>query len=318
MKILIADDDPTNRALLRAVLGKFGYEVEIACDGDEAWEALQRPDAAELAILDWAMPGHTGPEVCRRLRARAEGNYVYVILLTGLSDLTALVEGFEAGADDFVAKPFRGPELYARLRAGQRVLNLQRELLAERAHIENLATHDALTGLWNRRAILDRLIQELQRAAREFQPLGVIMMDLDHFKNINDNYGHAQGDHVLQEIARRLAETVRPYDSVGRYGGEEFLIFAPQCEVKQSLGIAERLRATIHVAPVEIAGGPIQISASFGVSVVLPGVVDDAHRAIEAADQALYRAKRLGRNRVECASVERNASVPFTIPVVTS
>lgn len=304
MKILIADDDATNRARLRVALAKFGYEVEIACDGDDAWAALQRPDAAELAVLDWAMPGMTGPEICRRLRARSKGHYVYAILLTGFTDQSALVEGFEAGADDFVAKPFRAPELYARLRAGQRVLNLQRELLTEREHIENLATHDALTGLWNRRAILEQLAQELMRAARESKPLGVIMMDLDHFKTINDSHGHTQGDFVLQETAKRLTQTVRPYDSVGRYGGEEFLLFAAQCGIKESLAIAERLRAAVNTEPMKIVGGRIHVTASFGVSAAYPGAAGDVHRLIESADRALYRAKHLGRNRVEGADEE--------------
>jgi len=317
VKILIADDDATNRALLRAALKKLGYEVEITANGSEAWAALQRSDAAELAILDWMMPGMTGPEICLKLRARDDGRYVYVILLTGLTELSALVEGLESGADDFIAKPFRTPELYARLRAGQRILDLQRELLAGRAQIEHLAAHDSLTGLCNRRVILEQLAQELARAQRELKPVGVIMMDIDHFKQINDSHGHPKGDQVLQETARRLTETVRPYDSVGRYGGEEFLLLAGNCDMEQTFAVAERLRAAIGAEPMKIGSILLRVTASFGVSSAKPGEMADGEILIEAADRALYRAKELGRNRVECSSDEANTSSARGMTVAT-
>lgn len=297
--ILIADDDATNRAVLRAALTKLGHQVEVAVSGEEAWTALQREDAPELAILDWVMPGMTGPDICRKLRARDSGRYVYVILLTAFTDVNALVEGLDSGADDFISKPFRVPELYARLRAGQRILELQQELLAGRAQIESLAAHDFLTGLWNRRWILERLDQELIRTRRELEPLGVIMMDLDHFKQINDTYGHTQGDQVLQETAKRLTDTVRPYDCVGRYGGEEFLLVVANCNLEKSLSLAERLRLAVSAEPVKIAGGSIRVNGSFGVAAAGLHKAADAKCLIEAADRALYRAKKLGRNRVE-------------------
>jgi diguanylate cyclase (GGDEF)-like protein len=206
----------------------------------------------------------------------------------------------ESGADDFIAKPFRTPELYARLRSGQRVLSLQRELLAERTRIEDLATHDFLTGLWNRRAIFEKLCRELSLSQRELRPLGVILMDIDHFKQINDSFGHAQGDQVLLETAKRLAEGVRPYDSVGRYGGEEFLLFVSNCDLWKTLSIAERLRLAVGAAPMEVSGGFIRVTGSFGVCVTDPSQRAGAQSVIETADRALYRAKELGRNRVEC------------------
>jgi two-component system, cell cycle response regulator len=299
MKILIADDEATNRQLLSAGLRKLGYKVEVTTNGEEAWAALQRADAAELAILDWMMPGMTGPEICLKLRGRENAPYVYVILLTGMSELKALVEGLESGADDFIAKPFRIPELYARLRSGQRVLNLQRELLAGRARIEHLAAHDFLTGLWNRRAIIEKLAHEIARSSRESKPLGVIIMDIDHFKLINDNYGHGLGDLVLQETAKRLMETLRPYDGAGRYGGEEFLVYAADCGMEETVAIAERLRHAMSADPMKVAGKLLRVTASFGAASARPGPAGDIKGLIEAADRALYRAKNLGRNRVD-------------------
>jgi diguanylate cyclase (GGDEF)-like protein len=271
----------------------------MTTDGDQAWAALQRPDAPEIAILDWLMPGMTGPEICIKLRAREQEHYIYVILLTALTELSALVEGLESGADDFIVKPFRTPELYARLRAGQRILDLQRELLDKQAEIEIIATRDFLTGLWNRRAILERLDAELTRAAREAAPLGVIMLDLDHFKRINDEYGHAEGDRVLQETAKRLSAALRSYDYLGRYGGEEFVVFTPNCNTEQTLAIAERLRASLSDSLMKVSAGSIQITGSFGVSSAIAGANHDMKLLLAAADRALYRAKNLGRNRVE-------------------
>src|SRR5581483_10816840 len=264
-KILIAEDDPTSRLTLRAALAKLGYEIEIAADGAAARHAVQRADAPEIAILDWMMPSVTGPEICRPLRARASGPYVYVILLTMIAEPSALVEGLESGADDFIAKPFRLPELYARLRAGQRVIDLQRELLAGRAQLEKVAAYDFLTGLLNRRSILEKLGQELARAERESASLGVIMMDLDGFKLINDGYGHVQGDQVLQEAARRLSEAVRCYDSIGRYGGEEFLLVAAGADLDATAGIAERLRRAIGDEPMRVGERCLTVTGSFGV-----------------------------------------------------
>jgi len=299
MKILIADDDPTIRTILLSALVRLGYRVEIAGDGDQAWSLLQAAQAPELAILDWKMPGMTGIEICRRLRERKDAVYVYVVLLTGLDTLTDLVAGLEAGADDYMTKPFKPAELNARLRSGRRVLDLQRELLAAQAQLSVLANHDSLTDLWNRRVILERLNQELARAEREKSPLGLILLDIDYFKRINDTLGHSRGDEVLRQVAQRLTEAVRPYDSVGRYGGEEFLIVVPNCNMHETFKVAERIRKTICDEPVASADGPIAVSASFGATAVLAEQDSDPKALIVAADRALYRAKELGRNRVE-------------------
>jgi diguanylate cyclase (GGDEF)-like protein len=299
MRILIADDDPTIRTILQSALVRLGYKVEVALDGDQAWALLQEPDAPELAILDWKMPGMTGIEICQRLRQRKDAPYVYVVLLTGLDTLDDLVAGLEAGADDYMTKPFKAAELNARLRSGRRVLDLQRELLAAQEQLAALANYDSLTEVWNRRVILERLEQELARTEREHTPLGLILLDIDHFKRINDTLGHSCGDEVLQQVAQRLSETLRQYDCIGRYGGEEFLIVVPNCNLQETFKLAERLRRAISDTPVASAGGPVAVSASFGATAILAEQHSDPKALIVAADRALYRAKGLGRNRVE-------------------
>ncbi len=310
MKILIADDDPTIRTILQSALVRLGYRVEIAVNGDLAWAALQAPEAPALAILDWKMPGMTGVEICRRLRERKEAAYVYVVLLTGLDSLDDLVAGLEAGADDYMTKPFKPAELKARLRSGRRILDLQRELLEAQAQLQILANHDSLTALWNRRVILEKLDQELARAQRETNFVGVVLVDIDHFKNVNDSLGHSAGDEVLRQVAKRLAEAVRPYDGVGRYGGEEFLIIVDSCNLYETFKLAERARQVICQEPILIsASAPVPITASFGVSATMAGGKPDAKALIVAADRALYRAKDLGRNRVEWLDLIGNDAV---------
>src|SRR5579863_2084632 len=199
MRILIADDSIVSRHLLEATLRKWGYEVAVACDGLEAWDALQGENAPRLAILDWVMPGLTGPEVCKRVRESSRGkesNYTYILLLTSKSQREDLIEGMESGADDFLTKPFDQHELKVRLRAGTRIIDLQRELVAAREKLREQATKDFLTRVWNRSSVLEILQRELERGRRDKQPLGVILADLDHFKAVNDNYGHFAGDAV--------------------------------------------------------------------------------------------------------------------------
>jgi diguanylate cyclase (GGDEF)-like protein len=303
-KILIADDDATTRMMLRTTLDKLGYQVEVACDGAEAWSVLQAPGAPELAILDWLMPGVTGPGICRNLRGRKNGPYVYVILLTAMDKLNDLVEGIEAGADDYITKPFNSEELKARLRAGRRILDLQHELLAAQTELEIRATHDGLTGLWNHAAIIDHLFKELDRAAREMVPVGVILFDVDNFKKVNDTYGHGVGDKALLELALRMMAMVRPYDLVGRYGGEEFLVVAPGCDLQSAAEVAERVREAASASPVITPTNQLSVTLSAGVSAAAIDNRLGTSALIDAADQALYRAKQAGRNRVEIFSVE--------------
>ncbi len=299
MRILIADDSIVSRHLLDATLRKWGYEVVVACDGIEAWNALDSEDAPKLAILDWVMPGLTGPEVCRRVRERAKDKdtYTYILLLTSKSLKEDLIEGMEAGADDYVTKPFDQHELKVRLRAGTRIIDLQRELIAAKDELREQATKDFLTRIWNRSSILDILQRELVRGGREKRGVGVVLADLDHFKEVNDTYGHFAGDAVLREFARRMQGSIRSYDAIGRYGGEEFLIVLPGCDENCTSGQAERMRAALD-EPMVINDERRLITCSFGATTWHPGDAVSPDVLIRVADDALYAAKHAGRNRV--------------------
>ena len=310
MKILVADDSIVSRHLLNSILSKWGYDVVVAKDGTEALEMLHSNDAPSLAILDWMMPGMTGLEVCRKVREQAREPYTYILLLTSKSLKEDLIQGMEAGADDYVVKPFDQHELNVRLRAGTRLVELQSELLSAREALREQATKDGLTKIWNRASILDHLNKELGRAEREARPVGIILVDLDHFKNINDTYGHFAGDVVLQEAAQRMRSSIRNYDSIGRYGGEEFLILVPGGDEKSTVAQAERLRAILAEEEVHIPGAPVILTASFGCTSVVPGRRVSSEALIRRADEALYLAKRRGRNRVECLAATAETALP--------
>src|SRR5580692_2076088 len=249
VRVLAAEDNPIFQSMLRSMLIKWGYDPVIARDGAEALRALEAKDAPRLAILDWMMPGLDGVEICRRVRAAGREPYVYILLLTARTESQDLVEGMEAGADDYLTKPFVAHELRVRLRAGQRILDLQSELVAAREALRVQATHDNLTGIANRGSILDSLQTELSRASRERRPIAVLMADVDRYKQVNDTRGHQAGDAVLREVAHRMKSVMRNYDAVGRYGGEEFVVVLPGGDGDGALAQAERIRDAIGSAP---------------------------------------------------------------------
>lgn len=302
MRILIADDSLVSRHLLEQTLKNWGYEVVVACDGTEAWKALQRDEAPTVAILDWMMPGLTGPEVCKLVRQKATEPYTYLILLTSRSLKEDVVEGMDSGADDYITKPFDQYELKVRLRAGTRIVDLQAQLLRAREAMRQQATHDYLTQLWNRSAILEILSRELSRSEREKTPVSVMLVDLDHFKAINDTRGHFAGDVALKEAALRMQASMRHYDSVGRYGGEEFLLVLPGCDEHDARKQAERLRLALSETPIDTEGEPLSLTASFGCTSFAGGSAMSSEKLIALADACLYRAKAGGRN---CVVFER-------------
>jgi two-component system cell cycle response regulator len=302
-RVLIAEDDPIFRRVLQSWLQKWNYSVTALENGLDAWQLLQQDDCPPMAILDWVMPGLDGIDVCRRIRSHQQGAYKYVLLLTSKESKEDVVAGLEAGADDYLTKPFDVNELRARVRAGKRILELQGALVKAHTELQFEAAHDHLTGLWNRGAIMDLLQRETQRTVRIGEPLGVIMADLDHFKRINDSYGHPIGDAVLREVAHRLLASVRNYDYVGRYGGEEFLIVLTACAPADLVATAERMRAFVSEKPVDTDVGPIPVTISIGLAAQqLSGLeLAKGEELVRTADSALYTAKANGRNRVECA-----------------
>lgn len=299
MKALIADDDPIGRRLLETFLAQWDYEVVVARDGMEAWNILQHNDAPKLAILDWIMPGMDGIQICRELRRRHGGSYIYSLLLTAKFQKTDIIAGLNAGADDYLTKPFDASELKARLRAGRRILELEEHLRSAYDKLQFQATHDPLTGVLSRAAILGTMQTELTRAQRQGTTIGILLADLDHFKRVNDTYGHLAGDAVLREVAQRMRSSVRPYDMVGRYGGEEFLVVLPGCSVEQAMSRAEELRLSVGRRPIETSEGIIPMTLSLGVTVGGGLQSGDLEWLLRAADVALYQAKNGGRNQVE-------------------
>jgi diguanylate cyclase (GGDEF)-like protein len=296
--------------LLEETLRGWGYDVTVAQDGTEAWKVLSGPNAPSLAVLDWMMPGYTGPELCRLVRKRAAEPYTYILLLTSRNEKDDVVEGMDSGAYDYITKPFDKHELKVRLRAGTRIVDLQEQLVTAREALRIQATRDYLTQLWNRSSILEILQRELARSERDRSPIGVVVADLDGFKSINDTYGHFAGDTALQECGRRMQESVRTYDAVGRYGGEEFLVVLPGADEEGVRMQAERMRLAIRSTAVHTSEAKLNITCSFGCSAGVGGQVT-AESLIRAADDALYRAKRAGRDRAILASaVEQIGPVP--------
>ncbi len=276
----------------------------------DAWNVLQQANAPQMAILDWMMPGMDGVELCRRIRQQEQGPYRYLLLLTSKYEKQDVVAGLDAGADDYLTKPFDVDELRARVRSGKRILELQHDLLKTQQALQYEAAHDPLTGLWNRGAIMDFLRRETQRHQRTGSALGVLMVDVDHFKQVNDTHGHLVGDAVLREVTKRLLGSVRTYDFIGRYGGEEFLIIIPSCDPPDVRVGAERLRHAVADRPIETSVGPITSTISIGAASA--PLADEATSELEAllkaSDDALYRAKNSGRNRVEIALTTRAAT----------
>jgi two-component system, cell cycle response regulator len=299
IRVLAAEDNPVFLTMLRSMLLKWNYAPVTAGNGLEALSLLQAEDSPQLVILDWMMPGLDGIEVCRRIRTEGREPYKYILLLTARTEAHDLVEGMEAGADDYLTKPFNSHELRVRLRAGQRILELQEQLLRAREALRAQATHDGLTGILNRAAVLETLDRELERSYRERHPVSLLIADLDRFKSINDTYGHLAGDDVLREAARRMTAVLRPYDAVGRYGGEEFLIILAGSDSESAHAQAERIRLSLAKEPFVIGDAKVSVTCSVGFSTHPGNSRSHADDLVKRADLALYESKNAGRNRVQ-------------------
>lgn len=296
VKVLVVDDEKIGRTLLERWTREWGYDVVLADSGEACLDLLHADSSIQLVVLDWLMPGISGTEVCAQVRKEFIDRYVYLILLTGKSETEDAVAGLEAGADDYVKKPCNPKELQVRLNAGQRVVELERALTSARERLAHEAAHDGLTGSLNRRAIMEELTRELLRAARSREPVSVILADVDHFKRVNDTFGHGAGDEVLREVSRRIQRGLRNYDRAGRYGGEEFLVVLSGCAQEGAEAVAERIRQTVEREPIFCGREPLTVTVSLGVACSESDA--SVERLIRAADLALYRSKHGGRNRV--------------------
>jgi len=296
MRILIAEDDITSRSILRAVLVKLGYDVIAVADGNEAWEELKKVDSPRIAVLDWDMPGRSGPDVCARVRQKGDEEYSYLILLTANSAQDNIIEGMRAGADDYIVKPYNRQELEVRIKAGARIIELQSELLAAKEKIKAQSRTDALTGIPNRRAVFEHLDGEINRTEREKKSISIAMLDIDNFKAVNDTYGHQAGDVVLKECVLRVSGSIRPYDILGRYGGEEFLLILPGTGEEKAAIVCERILDNVQARPFCLDGVSIGVTISIGLATWSGR--EDVDKLVAAADKALYMAKEKGKNRV--------------------
>jgi len=299
MNVLIADDEPISRRLLEILLNKWGYDVTVTSSGEEAWQMLQPKEHPKIAILDWMMPGMDGIQVCQKVRKSASTSPTYILMLTAKQEKEDREEGFRAGADDYLPKPFAAQELKARLRAARRIIDLEEQLRSAQQALSVETTHDSLTGLWNRSSILEFLHRELHRSRRQSSRMALVMADLDRLQEINYTHGHLAGDAVLREMSRRMRNSIRDYDFMGRYAGGQFAIVSPSCDRPGALSQAERLRALTNRQPIETFEGTLAVTVSFGVAVGRDE--KQAHLLVSAAEAALAQAKKAGRDRVEVA-----------------
>ncbi len=301
-RVLVADDSSVYRKLVEHALAEDSCSVSFASSGHQAIEILER-EHPDLVVTDWMMPDLTGIELCQRIRTNAESAYTYVIILTSNAEKENVVKGLSAGADDYLTKPFDRNELLARVHVGRRLIDLHRQIEAKNKLLEELALTDPLTGLPNRRAIEDWSARQLSGAARHGFPIWVVLMDLDHFKSVNDTYGHDAGDTVLKKFGEVLRNNTRLSDISGRIGGEEFLLVLTHADENSVVVVLDRIRKQLAAERFEWNGSAINVTASFGVAGFSGKKAPEFKQLLKQADAALYRAKDLGRNRVELEPV---------------
>ncbi len=299
--ILLVEDNPVSRRVLEKSLAKAGYHVTSVENGREALGAFQSR-FFPIVLSDWLMPGMDGLELCKAVRKMSLPGYIFFVLLTAKDSKDDIIQGLNAGADDYLTKPVLQAELMARIRTGVRILELEKSLKTAAEEIKALSVTDPLTGCYNRRYLNEHLPQEIKRARRYRRAFSLILCDIDHFKKINDTYGHAAGDAALKVIVRRLIASIRKgIDWISRMGGEEFVLVLPETEFRFALKTAERLRQKIASKPVNLADAHFFVTLSFGVTGFNAGTLEkdlSPDKMISKADHYLYEAKKAGRNRV--------------------
>lgn len=286
MQILIADDDRLTRRILEDNCSRWGYETVSVADGETAWDIFNSEDPPRIFVLDWVMPKLTGVELCQKIRRFERDRYTYVILLTALKEPENIIEGLEAGADDYITKPFHTAELHLRLNIGRRIIELE-------DRVYSMANFDYLTGVFSRRYLFQQLEHEITRCSRENKPLGLIMIDIDDFKLVNDVYGHLVGDQVLARVGEIIKKSCRRYDLVGRFGGDEFIICLPGAGIEETMKIACRLRSYIEKEKFSFDNRTFNITISTGTA---SGSNMSRDELMRLADEGLYRAKNAGKN----------------------
>ena len=314
MRVVIADDDATSRVALKAIASKLGHKCLIVNDGSSAWELLETK-SVDVLLTDWMMPGLDGPELCRRVRQDLRQRYIYIALITVLDNPMQILEGMNAGADDYLIKPVDPFAVQTRLVAAQRITALHRELVEVRSQLEQVnlellgqSLTDPLTGIGNRRRMEEDLARAHAQALRYGRPYSIALFDIDHFKLYNDHYGHLAGDETLRQVARCLHQSVRAGESIYRFGGEEFLVLLADCLVDGAIAAADRIRVALADAAIAHAvrpSPPPVVTISGGLSCWSPRILT-THEMLQLADEALFRAKSLGRNRVQ--AYEPNAT----------
>lgn len=299
LKVLIAEDNRDLRDIVARMVKTLGHEVAVASTGKEALHYVQE-HAPDIVLLDIMMPEMTGFEFCQALQAEEFGRDVHIIITSARDALEDKVKGLELGAADYLTKPFSLAELRARLQVGERIVRHRKSIKDQKTQLEHLAREDTLTGLSNRRHFDERLQEEWQRALRYGHTLTLLLCDIDHFKQVNDLYGHACGDTVLREVGQALLSSSRASDVVARYGGEEFVVLLCEASLEQAAVAAERLRAAVKALSFERPSGAFHVTMSVGIASSENKDSDDPTRLLAEADEALYAAKGLGRDRVEC------------------
>ena len=301
-KILIAEDDQITAKIIERHLRDWGYDVYLEKNGEDGWHTLEQENI-RIALLDWMMPKMDGLQLCRRVRAARSDPYTYLILLTARTSTTDIVEGLNAGADDYITKPVEPSELRARLMTGIRIIELENRNKRLQKKLEKLAREDSLTGFLNKKNIQERLEEELSRGRRENRPVSAVLLDIDNFKLINDTHGHNVGDQVLQEIAGRLRRNIRRHDHIGRYGGDEILVLLWHAATEPLRIVAQRLCRCVSQEAIPTDAGPLQVTVSVGGASSEEHPEISGEDLIKVSDQALYDAKHQGRNRAEVREI---------------
>jgi len=300
LEILLVEDSQTQALKLKLMLENHGYQVNTATNGQEGMHMLMNQPVSTV-ITDWMMPEMDGRELCQAIRQHDFENYVYILLLTAKDAKDDIIEGLEAGADDYLIKPVDDAELIARLTTANRIISLESSLKQRNKEIALLSITDPLTKIFNRGYLNDNLPKALKRAERYQLPLSILLVDIDHFKGVNDRYGHLAGDRVLKTFVDDINQALRrDLDWIARYGGEEFIIVLPETGHSGALAAAEKFRHIVESGRTATKQGPIQITASFGIATVSNTADIDRismDTLINTADRSLYKAKQAGRNR---------------------